>query len=121
MIFMSMTLKPQRGEIWLVDFDPSARRGHSEDPPGRRASSWVALLRHPFLRVVVPLTDWKPQYDYYSWFVRIPITSGNGLSKDSGADAFQLKSLSEARFARRLGSVRYNLYAITTPFALWEL
>jgi mRNA interferase MazF len=29
--------------------------------------------------------------------------TSNGLSKDSGADAFQTKSVSETRFVRRLG------------------
>jgi mRNA interferase MazF len=29
----------------------------------------------------------------------------NGLTKDSGADAFQIKSVSENRFVRQLGEV----------------
>jgi mRNA-degrading endonuclease toxin of MazEF toxin-antitoxin module len=37
--------------------------------------------------------------------VFIPADSNNGLSKDSGADAFQTKSVSLARFVRRIGTV----------------
>jgi len=57
------------------------------------------------LQIVVPLTDWKPHYASASWFVHIPASSTNGLSKDSAADAFQVKSLSESRFVRQLGEV----------------
>jgi mRNA-degrading endonuclease toxin of MazEF toxin-antitoxin module len=35
----------------------------------------------------------------------IPPDSANGLEKESGFDAFQIKSVSEERFERRLGFV----------------
>ncbi len=57
------------------------------------------------LRIVVPITDWKSAYSSYPWFVEIPAGPANGLSKDSGADAFQVKSLSEARFVDCLGKI----------------
>ncbi|MGZ3301348.1 MAG: type II toxin-antitoxin system PemK/MazF family toxin, partial [Isosphaeraceae bacterium] len=40
-----------------------------------------------------------------SWFVFLPAASENGLSKDSGADALQVKSVSVTRFAPKLGEV----------------
>jgi hypothetical protein len=55
--------------------------------------------------MVFPITDWKPQYVNYPWFVELPASSTNGLAKDSGADAFQSKSVSQARFVRLLGQV----------------
>jgi mRNA-degrading endonuclease toxin of MazEF toxin-antitoxin module len=55
--------------------------------------------------MVVPLTDWKPQFAGFPWFVPIPADDDNGLSKDSGADAFQTKSLSISRFVRLLGTI----------------
>ena len=57
------------------------------------------------LRMVVPITDWKPQYGHYPWFVELPASPSNGLAKDSGADAFQTKSVSLSRFVRLLGTV----------------
>lgn len=60
------------------------------------------------LRIVVPLTDWKPTYSRFPWFVLIPPTPANGLIKDSGADAFQVKSLSVIRFHHKLGSLAAN-------------
>ena len=55
------------------------------------------------LRIVVPITDWKPAYAAFQWFVRLDPSATNGLTKESGADAFQVKSLSEKRFVRRRG------------------
>ena len=57
------------------------------------------------LRIVVPITDWKPVYAAFPWFIELPVTPTNGLTKDSGADAFQVKSVSEARFVRCMGTV----------------
>jgi mRNA interferase MazF len=106
MISMSMTQTPRRGEIWLVDFEPSFGAEIRKVRPAV-VLSVDKLARLP-LRVVVPITEWKPQYGHYSWFVRIPMTSANGLSKDSGADTFQVKSVSETRFSRLLGAASPN-------------
>jgi hypothetical protein len=48
---------------------------------------------------------WKSDFGNLSWFVFLPAASENGLSKDSGADAFQVKSVSVTRFAPNLGEV----------------
>jgi mRNA interferase MazF len=68
---------------------------------------------------VVPLTNWKPHYATQSpWLVPIPASAANGLNKNSGADAFQVKSVSESRFTRYLGVVSSNeLDAIATAVA----
>lgn len=55
------------------------------------------------LRIVVPITDWKPAYAGFPWFVFLAASAQNGLSKDSGADAFQVKSVALGRFEQRLG------------------
>lgn len=94
---------PSRGEIWLVDFDPAVAAEIQKVRPAL-VISVDSIGRLP-LRLVVPLTDWKPHYANFPWFVSIPAQPSNGLSKDSGADAFQTKSLSVARFVRVLGAV----------------
>jgi len=91
---------PKRGEVWLVDFDPAV----GAEIRKLRPASVDAVGRLP-LRLVVPVTDWKPSYVGYPWFVELPASPRNGLSKHSGADAFQTKSISENRFVRRLGEV----------------
>ena len=102
----SMTRTPRRGEIWLVDFDPSVGAEIRKIRPAVVISR--DILRHLALRVVVPLTDWKPRYAGRFWYVHIPAGPGNGLRKDSGADAFQVKSVAEMRFVRWLGVVNVN-------------
>ena len=45
-----------------------------------------------------------PTWDHEPpWFVELPASPTNGLAKDSGADAFQTKSVSLTRFVRLLG------------------
>ena len=100
---MSTVPTPSRGEVWLVDFDPSVGAEIQKIRPALVIS--VASIGRLPLRMVIPLTDWKPTYAKLPWFVLIPADTDNGLSKDSGADAFQTKSLSLARFVRILGAV----------------
>ncbi len=100
---MSTVPTPSRGEVWLVDFDPSVGAEIQKVRPAL-VISVDAVGRLP-LRLVVPLTDWKPQYASFPWFVFISADTTNGLSKDSGADAFQTKSVSLSRFVRPLGSI----------------
>jgi mRNA interferase MazF len=94
---------PRRDEVWLVDFDPAVGAEIQKARPAVVVS--VDTIGRLPLRIVVPITDWKPHYLNYPWFVELPASSANGLAKDSGADAFQIKSLSQSRFVRLLGRV----------------
>jgi mRNA interferase MazF len=60
------------------------------------------------LKIVVPITDWKAAFANCVWFVHLPATPDNGLTKDSGADAFQVKSLSETRFLNKIGELSHG-------------
>jgi mRNA interferase MazF len=94
---------PRRGEIWLVDFDPAVGAEIQKVRPAV-VISMDTIGRLP-LRMVVQITHWKTQYVNYPWFVELPAASTSGLAKDSGADAFQTKSVSQFRFVRLLGQV----------------
>jgi mRNA interferase MazF len=100
---MSKATAPKRGEVWDVDFDPSQGAEIGKTRPAVVISE-DTMGRLP-LRIVVPITDWKPAYAGYPWFVRLVPSSTDGLAKESGADAFQVKSLSEKRFVRRRGTL----------------
>ncbi|MGC8639395.1 MAG: type II toxin-antitoxin system PemK/MazF family toxin [Isosphaeraceae bacterium] len=100
---MALAPAPRRGEVWLVDFDPAVGAEIKKLRPAVVIST-DAIGRLP-LRMVVPITDWKPQYANYPWIVDLPASSTNGLTKNSGADAFQTKSVSQSRFVRLLGRV----------------
>jgi mRNA interferase MazF len=100
---MAKATRPQRGEIWTVQFDPSVGAEMRKLRPAVVANL-DSIGRLP-LRIVVPPTDWQPMFGQLAWFVAIAASSATGLVKDSGADAFQVKSLSENRFVRRIGNV----------------
>ena len=94
---------PSRGKIWWVKFDPSIGSEQQKIRPAVVAS--VPSVGRLPLRIVVPITDWKPQYERAPWFVELRPSSENGLSKPSGADAFQVKSVSLERFKGKAGTV----------------
>lgn len=94
---------PRRGEVWNVRFDPAVGAEIQKVRPAVVLST-DSVGRLP-LKIVVPITDWKPAYAQFAWFVRLPATADSGLTKDSGADAFQVKSLAEARFLGKLGEL----------------
>jgi mRNA interferase MazF len=87
----------------MVQFDPSVGAEIRKIRPAV-VVSLNTIGRLP-LRIVVPLTDWQDAFARLPWFVRLPVSANNGLTKDSGADAFQVKSISEGRFVRHLGVV----------------
>ena len=100
---MAKAPPPQRGEIWLVQFGPSVGAEIRKIRPAV-VISLDTVGRLP-LRIVVPLTDWQDAFAKLPWLVPLPMSPANGLTKDSGADAFQVKSVSESRFVRYVGLV----------------
>ncbi|MCP4415009.1 MAG: type II toxin-antitoxin system PemK/MazF family toxin, partial [Chloroflexi bacterium] len=70
------------------------------------------------LKVIVPVTDWKERYAVAPWMVKLEPTPVNGLSKPSAADAFQVRSVSQQRFARCLGALSPEvMYLISNALA----
>lgn len=102
---MSKVKKPQpkRGEIWNVNFDPPTGAEISKVRPAVVVSE-DSIGRLP-LKIVVPITEWNSNYISYPWFVHIAPNRTNGLIKDSGADAFQVKSVSLNRFCTMRGKL----------------
>ena len=92
-----------RGEIWQVSFDPTVGAEIRKTRPAVIISS--NTLGALALRVVVPLTGWRPEFAGAPWLVRMEPSHQNGLTKPSAADAFQVKSVSTQRLIRRVGAV----------------
>lgn len=92
-----------QGEVWEVEFMPQRGAEIGKVRPAIVVSSILAG-KLP-LRIVVPITDWKPEYGQYFWFTQILPNTANGLVKSSGADAFQVKSVSTERLRKRIGAV----------------
>lgn len=94
---------PRKGDVWLVDFNPTKGSEISKCRPAVVIST-DDIGKLP-LKIVVPVTDWKPHYDHAQWFTHLLPDQQNGLSKASGADGFQVKSVSLDRFREKLGEV----------------
>lgn len=112
-----MTEGIQRGDIWTIRFDPSEGDEIQKIRPAVvMTTAGAGKMR---LHIVVPITGWQPQFSRYFWMVQLTSDEQNGLSKDSAADAFQVKSLSVNRFQRKLGRItEEHLKEISTAIAL---
>ena len=75
---------PARGEIWLIDFNPTKGAEIKKQRPAVVISS-DALGKLP-LKLVAPVTEWKQAFMENIWHVRIKPSKENGLSKDSAVD-----------------------------------
>lgn len=110
-------MKIKRGEIWRVDLTTGSQ---AEEINKTRpcavvnndevAASYVAVLNNDAigilpLRIVVPLSRWQDRYSIAPWHILITPTAENGLSKDSTADTFQVRSISEKRFVEKIGEL----------------
>lgn len=92
-----------RGEIWLINLDPTLGAEIQKTRPAVIISSnAIGILP---LRVIVPLTDWKERYQSAEWMVRLAPDISNRLAKHSAADAFQIRSVSTTRFVRKIGEL----------------
>jgi mRNA interferase MazF len=90
-----------RGEIWLINLSPTLGAEMRKTRPAVIVNDdQVGILP---LKVIVPITDWKDRYAQAPWMARIDAAPETGLSKASVADAFQVRSISDQRFTRRLG------------------
>jgi len=93
-----------KGEIWLVNLDPTIGDEIRKTRPAIIVSrDAIGILA---LRVVVPVTAWQPRFQGFDWLVRVDPDSDNGLDKPSAADTLQMRSVAAQRFVRRLGRLK---------------
>jgi len=93
----------KQGDIWLINLDPTIGAEIRKTRPAVIVSD-DALGKLP-LKVIVPVTDWKSNYEIAPWMVKIEPDQENNLIKDSTADCFQVRSVSEERFVKQIGGV----------------
>jgi len=94
---------PKRGEIWLVNFDPTVGAEIKKLRPAVVISS-DSVGKLP-IKLIAPITDWKTYFSANFWHVKIEPNSINGLNKASAIDTLQLRGVDLQRFIRKLGSV----------------
>ncbi|MGB3757524.1 MAG: type II toxin-antitoxin system PemK/MazF family toxin [Rivularia sp. (in: cyanobacteria)] len=92
-----------RGEIWLVNLDPTIGKEISKTRPCVIVNdNAIGILP---LKVIVPITDWKERFAIRPWMVKVEPTSENSLVKVSAVDTFQIRSVSETRLIKQLGKL----------------
>jgi mRNA interferase MazF len=100
---MTSSSIPRRGEVWIVDLDPT-RGAEMQKQRTAVVLSLDGLAKLP-IHIIVPITGWQPSFASSVWFYKLIPTRKNGLEKESGADAFQLRSVSRERFIRKIGAL----------------
>lgn len=90
-----------QNEIWQVNLDPTIGAEIKKTRPAVIVND-NALGKLP-LKVIIPITDWKENYAFASWMVKLLPTNKNGLSKESSANRFQIRSVSKDRFIKKIG------------------
>ncbi|MBX9582501.1 MAG: type II toxin-antitoxin system PemK/MazF family toxin [Gemmataceae bacterium] len=98
-----MTEPIARGRVWDVQFDPQVGSEMASRHPAVVVSSdAVGVLP---LRIVVPITGADLVRKQRPWHVLLQPTAGNGLTKPSVADTFQVKSVAVERFVKCRGQL----------------
>jgi len=93
----------RQGEVWLINLNPTIGAEINKTRPAVIVSDdAIGILP---LKVIVPITEWKDRYAVAPWMVRLEPDAKIGLDKPSAADAFQVRSVAQERFAQRLGKL----------------
>ena len=93
----------KRGEIWLVNLDPTIGAEIRKTRPVVVISS-DAIATLP-VKLVAPITEWKNYFKKNIWHVEIVPDNTNGLEKTSAVDTLQLRGIDTQRFIKKLGSI----------------
>lgn len=97
----------KQSEVWLINLDPTIGAEIEKTCPAIIVND-DSLGKLP-LKIIVPLTDWKDRYEIAPWMIKIEPNNKNGLTKDSSADCFQVRSVAQDRFVKRLGELPVSI------------
>jgi mRNA interferase MazF len=93
-----------RGEIWVVNLDPTIGAEIRKTRPVVVVSSdAIGILP---IKLVAPLTEWKDYLVGKIWHIKIEPDHQNGLDKTSSVDTLQLRGVDAQRFIQKLGKVK---------------
>ena len=106
-----MAVEPRRGEIWLVELDPTRGSEIQKTRPVVVVSS-DAMNMLP-LRLVAPITTYQARHAKRIWAVPLDATSATGLEAKSTIMPEQCRCVSLERFVRFEG--------VVPPYAMEEL
>jgi mRNA interferase MazF len=93
----------KRGEIWVVDLNPTTGQEIQKTRPVVVVSS--NFYQPVALRIIIPITSWQEKFITRPFLVKIPSTARNGLTRDSAGNVLQVRSVSTERFVQRIGQL----------------
>jgi mRNA interferase MazF len=98
---------PARGEVWLIDFDPTLGDEKNKIRPAVVISSDAFTPLET--KIVVPLTSWHDKHAGTQWMVKVEADKTNMLENTSTADTLQLRCVSYKRFVHKIGKLSSSL------------
>ncbi len=98
-----MAAKPKRGEIWLVNLDPTIGSEIRKTRPAVIISSdAIGILP---IRLIAPITGWDDRYSGNIWHIPLTPDTINNLPKSSAIDVLQVRGVDTARLIHRIGKL----------------
>lgn len=92
---------PKRGEVWRAELDPTRGSEQSKTRPVVVMNS--TGIGRASMRVSVPIVHSQPVHGGMIWCVPLAPSNASGLTKESTADASQIRALDTSRFLERIG------------------
>jgi len=92
-----------QGEIWQINLDPTIGSEMKKTRPCIILNN--NMIGKLPLKIIAPLTDYKEHYQLVPWMVIVKPDNKNKLKKTSVIDLFQIRSLSQERLVKKIGSV----------------
>jgi mRNA interferase MazF len=97
----------KRGEIWLVQLDPTRGQEIQKTRPAVVISS--EIFSPIPMRIVIPVATWQTKFSDRPFMILIQRTDENGLDSDSAGNVLQVRSVTTQRFVRCLGKVSLSV------------
>jgi len=93
----------KQGEIWQINLDPTIGSEMKKVRPCIILNT-NTIGKLP-LKVIAPITDFKPHYTKVPWMVILEPNANNNLHKKSAIDLFQVRCVSQKRLIKQIGKV----------------
>ena len=90
-------------EIWLINLDPTIGAEIKKTRPCIILNDDVIGVLP--LKIIAPITDHKPKYNQVPWMIKLEMDAQNNLQKKSVIDVFQIRSVSQLRLIKKVGTI----------------
>ncbi len=90
------------GDLYWVNLEPTI----GDEIKTKRPVVILNPGHHRYLKlaVVLPITQWRREWQDHAFFVAMDASENNGLTKKSAVDCFQIRAISHERFLERIGA-----------------